>query len=155
MNIGWSEHGIGPKRKVLYRNFHTVSGVVYLIEISRSPKKVFILLFPNFEQPAEYLQEVLPEKVALKLMNDCANLFENLIANFYVKFGRLQIKEYHGKSTRTVPPHAKREIETLIDPTQSSIVRDHAYNREIDLETPDLVPQLNLKIISLEAKPEQ
>lgn len=89
MNIGYNELGIEAKRKVLYRNFHQVSAKVYLIEISRTPKKVFFLMFPNFELPHEYLAEVMHEKVALKLMNDCDNNYENLVANFYVKFGKL------------------------------------------------------------------
>ena len=41
--------GIDPKRKVLYRNFHSIDGKIYLIEISRNALKVFMLLFPNFE----------------------------------------------------------------------------------------------------------
>ena len=44
-------HNIDDKRKVMYRNFHEITGVVYLCEISRNDKKVFILLFPNFEKP--------------------------------------------------------------------------------------------------------
>jgi len=47
-----------------------MDGKIYLVEISRNTKKVFILLFPNFEQPEEYLSEVLAEKVAMKLMSD-------------------------------------------------------------------------------------
>lgn len=97
MNIGYNELGVEPKRKVLYRNFHSINGRIYLVEISRNPKKVFILLFPNFEQPEEYLSEVLAEKVAMKLMSDNLNLFENLVKNFYIKFNKLQIHGYHGK----------------------------------------------------------
>jgi hypothetical protein len=52
---------------------------VYLIEISRTKKKVFILLFENFENPSKYIAEVLLQKIAMKLMNDCGNLFENFI----------------------------------------------------------------------------
>lgn len=51
MNIGANYDGIEPTRKVLYRNFHEIDSQVYLIEISRNKKKVFILLFPNFERP--------------------------------------------------------------------------------------------------------
>ena len=57
-------HGIDPKRKVLYRNFHDIQGTVYLVEISRNALKVFILLFPNFEIPDIYLCEIMPEKKA-------------------------------------------------------------------------------------------
>jgi hypothetical protein len=79
------------KRNVLYRNFHEISGRIYLIEISRSKKKVFVLLFENFENPSRFIGEALQEKIALKLMNDNGNLFENFIRNFYIKFGKLQI----------------------------------------------------------------
>ena len=89
MNIGFNENGIDMSRQVLYRNFHMINEVVYLVEISRNPKKVFILLFPNFERPDEYIQELLTDKQATKLMSECGNVFENFIANFYVKFGRL------------------------------------------------------------------
>ena len=30
------EFGIDPKRKVLYRNFHDISGKIFLVEISRN-----------------------------------------------------------------------------------------------------------------------
>ena len=49
MCIGFNELGIDQKRKVLYRNFHNISGHIYLVEISRSKFKIFILVFPNFE----------------------------------------------------------------------------------------------------------
>ena len=97
MNIGYSEAGIEMSRQVLYRNFHQIDDVVYLVEISRNPKKVYILLFPNFERPDEYIQEILTDKQATKLMSECGNIFENFIANFYVKFNKLQIKGFHGK----------------------------------------------------------
>lgn len=145
MAIGYNELGIPPKRKVLYRNFHNVSGQIYLVEISRSPKKVFILLFANFERPDEFLAEVLMEKVASKLMHDNGNVFENLVQQFYVKFGKLQIIGYHGKgSTRkhaTVPPSAK--LDPLISAVlpQSQVVKAHAYGapaeqREFDDRDP-------------------
>jgi hypothetical protein len=58
------------------------------------------LLFPNFERPEKYLSVELAEKVATKLLNDNQNLFENLVAKFYIKFNRLQITGYHGKAAR-------------------------------------------------------
>lgn len=70
MHIGFNEIGVEKTRKVLYRNFHNISDRVYLVEISRNTRKIFILLFPNFEQPENYLHEVLAEKVASKLMSD-------------------------------------------------------------------------------------
>jgi hypothetical protein len=56
--------GIDPKRKVLYRNFHNISGVIYLVEISRNPIKVFVILFPNFEVPDIFIHEIMHEKKA-------------------------------------------------------------------------------------------
>lgn len=57
MNIGYNEEGVTQERQVLYRNFHQIMddrgppGQIYLVEISRSQKRVYILIFPNFEQP--------------------------------------------------------------------------------------------------------
>ena len=140
MNIGWNELGIEPKRKVLYRNFHQVDFKIYLIEISRNTKKVFILLFPNFEQPEQYLSEVFPEKVAMKLMNDNNNLFENLVKNFYVKFNKLQIEGYHGKSflkkhenlsvLKSIEQAANQGFSLDENLTKSKVVRNHAYGKE-------------------------
>ena len=79
LNIGYNELGIEMKRTVLYRNFHEVSGKIYLVEISRNKTKIFICLFENFESPGKYLAEVLLEKIALKLMQDNGNSFENFI----------------------------------------------------------------------------
>ena len=105
---------------MLYRNFHQINDVVYLVEISRNPRKVFILLFPNFEKPEEYVQEVLTDKQATKLMSECGNIFENFIANFYVKFGKLQIRGFHGKGgvpafrdNRTVSPGKQRNMSNI------------------------------------------
>jgi hypothetical protein len=60
--------GIDGKRKVMYRNFHDISGMVYLCEISRNDKKVFILLFPNFERSDIFISEFLSEKIFQKLL---------------------------------------------------------------------------------------
>lgn len=62
MQITYNEDGIDPKRQVLYRNFHDIDGVLYLVEISRNSKKVFILLFPNFENPEIFKSCVMAEK---------------------------------------------------------------------------------------------
>ena len=90
------EFGIDPKRKVLYRNFHEIEKKIYLVEISRNAHKVFIILFPNFEAPDIFISEVIPEKKAQKLMTDNNNMFEDLVAQFYIKYGKLQIAGYHG-----------------------------------------------------------
>jgi len=99
MLIGFNKLNIDQKRKVLYRNFHEISGRVYLTEISRNNYKVFIVLFEHYTEPNDFIAEVLSEKVALKLMADCANSFENFIGNFHIKFGKLQILGYHNKGT--------------------------------------------------------
>ena len=54
--------GIDPKRKVLYRNFHDLNGMIYLVEISRMPKKIFIVMFPNYERPEIFVCDQIPEK---------------------------------------------------------------------------------------------
>jgi|LauGreDrversion4_2_1035121.scaffolds.fasta_scaffold186413_1 hypothetical protein len=59
MKIGFNEYGVKDKRKVLYRNFHAISGRIYLVEVSRSKLKVFVLLFENFEIPTNFIIEVL------------------------------------------------------------------------------------------------
>ena len=144
MNIGYNNNGIDMTRQVLYRNFHMIGDTVYLVEISRNPKKVFILLFPNFEQPTEYMEELLTDKQATKLMAESGNIFENFIANFYVKFGKLQIRGFHGKadvphftSNRTVSPGKQRMMsnvkgvaDSYAQPdNRSRVVRDHAYGQ--------------------------
>jgi hypothetical protein len=50
-----------------------------LVEISRNKTKIFILLFENFENPHRFIGEAIIEKIALKLMQQNANSFENLI----------------------------------------------------------------------------
>jgi len=62
MQVGWNESGIEKDRQVLYRNFHDISGKIYLVEISRTAKKVFFLLFPNFEKPKTFILESMTEK---------------------------------------------------------------------------------------------
>ena len=108
----FEEHGIDPKRKVLYRNFHSIDETIYLVEISRNALKVFILLFPNFEAPDIFLCEIMAEKKAQKLMTESSNMFEELIKKFHIKYGKLQISGYHGlakdpRRTRTVSPSSR------------------------------------------------
>jgi len=62
MKIGYNDYGIVNKRNVLYRNFHEIDNEVYLVEISRQAKKIFILLFPNYAKPEQYMIESLTEK---------------------------------------------------------------------------------------------
>ena len=89
--------GIDPKRKVLYRNFHDINGMIYLVEISRVPKKVHVLMFPNYERPEIFVCDTLPEKTFQKLLTDSNGVFDNLInVNFKVKYGKLYIIGYHG-----------------------------------------------------------
>jgi hypothetical protein len=100
--------GIDPKRKVMYRNFHEISGVVYLCEISRNEKKIFVLLFPNFEKPDIFICEFLNEKIFQKLLGDNAYAYDHLIENnFIIKFGKLLIKSYnHGQED----PRTKKSL---------------------------------------------
>lgn len=112
MQIAYNEQGIDPKRQVLYRNFHDIDGVLYLVEISRNPRKVFVLLFPNFENAEVFKAVVLAEKQAQRLMADCDNKFERFIQTFFIKFGQLQIPGFHKGALRTantVQPQKRRE----------------------------------------------
>ena len=73
-------------------------------------------------------------------MAESGNVFENFIANFYVKFGKLQIKGFHGKaglptSNRTVSPGKQRMMSNVRGESQpygqvtakSRVVKNHAY----------------------------
>jgi hypothetical protein len=80
-----------------------------LCEISRTKLKVFIVLFEHHIEPNDFIAEVLSEKVALKLMADCGDSFENFIGNFHIKFGKLQILGYHNKGTTVRQSHVKLE----------------------------------------------
>ena len=75
---------------------------------------MFILLFANFEKADEYLKEILTDKQATKLMAESGNVFENFIDNFYVKFGKLQIKGFHGKGQTFHPKPAV--LHRTVDP---------------------------------------
>lgn len=116
-------NGIDSRRRVLYRNFHMVKHSkpyddpmkrkrrgwlqqqqpefkTYLFEISTSHDKrhIFIILFPNYENPQIYLKETLPIKVFGKLLADNEGFFSNFILNqLEIKFGRLWIFDYHGQ----------------------------------------------------------
>ncbi len=57
LNIGYNDYGIEASRKVLYRNFHEISEKVYLVEVSRTTKKMLIILLENFEEPQNYLAD--------------------------------------------------------------------------------------------------
>jgi len=87
--IGYNELGIDSTRKVLYRNFHKVSNLIYLIEISRNKTKVFIVLFENYCTPDIYIAEALSEKIAFSLMAKHNNLYENFVTSFYISYGKL------------------------------------------------------------------
>lgn len=97
MNVGYNEEGVTQERQVLYRNFHQIpddksginGGSIYLVEISRNAKRVFILVFPNFEQPEIYKSCHMTEKQATKLMSECNNVFDEFIKKFFIKFDKL------------------------------------------------------------------
>jgi len=96
---------------VLYRNFHEINSKIYLIEISRSKNKLSILLFPDFSYPKEYIGEVLPIKIAVSLLKENLNLFENLIHKFSVKFNKLLIEGYHTHGLQKIPSPRRRSPE--------------------------------------------
>jgi hypothetical protein len=88
-------------RQVLYRNFHQImddkGGHIYLVEISRNARRVFILVFPNFEEPDVYKSCQMTEKQATKFMSECGNIFDEFIKKFFIKFDKLQIEGFHTK----------------------------------------------------------
>jgi hypothetical protein len=47
--------GVDRARRVLYRNFHEIANIIYLVEISKNDNKMFICLFPNFEKPTTFI----------------------------------------------------------------------------------------------------
>ena len=77
------------------------------MEISRNLKKVFILAFPNFEAPEVYLNVVLAEKQAQKLMSDCNNSFDAFVLKLYIRYGKLLIEGFHTKSAQMTQRAAK------------------------------------------------
>ena len=89
MPIGYNEHGIDSTRKVLYRNFHEVSGRLYLIEISKGKTKVFICLYENYQCADVFIALALSEKLAFALMARHDNLFEKFVESFYITYGKL------------------------------------------------------------------
>jgi hypothetical protein len=51
--------------------------------------KMIFLLFEDYFVPKNFIAEVIPMKIAFKLMNGQDNLYENFVNGFYVKFGKL------------------------------------------------------------------
>lgn len=131
LNIGYNEHGIVANRYVLYRNFHEVGGKIYLIEISRSSKKVFIILFPNFEEPHVNVALTFPVKLGYKLMSDNENSFKKFVNQFYIKFGTLQIGGYNGPRRPYVEPSTEQleaiaERHKFISQRHRNKITDHS-----------------------------
>ena len=62
--------------------------------------KLVIVLFKEYLSPKNFIAEVLPLKVGLKLMADHDNLFEKFLENCQVKFGRLQIPGFSRNYTQ-------------------------------------------------------
>jgi len=94
MAIKNSNTYIDPKRKVLYRNFHEIGDkvkIVYLVEISSNAHKIYVILFPNFEKTEVHIAEIIPIKIAERLISSCNNVFEKFIETMTVKFGKLMI----------------------------------------------------------------
>lgn len=118
LRIGYNQHGAPDKRAVLYRNFHEIDRHIFLVEISRTDRKVFAILFPNFEEPTVHLSQSLPVKVAYKLMADNQNSFEKFIQQFTVKFGHFRIGGYDAKRVE----YAQSAL-TKASPRTGSILR--------------------------------
>ena len=78
-------------------------------------------------------------------MSECGNIFENFIANFYVKFGKLQIMGFHGKTAmqhahRTVSPTKQRMMSNIRGNNgysqvkqKSRVLQNHAYGESPDI----------------------
>ena len=78
-------------------------------------------------------------------MSECGNIFENFIANFYVKFGKLQIMGFHGKTAmqhahRTVSPAKQRMMSNIRGNNgysqvkqKSRVLQNHAYGESPDI----------------------
>lgn len=95
------DQSIDPKRKVLYRNFHEIGTrfrVVYLVEISKTKNKFYIILFPNFEEPSIFVHIELCYKIGERLLFLQDNIFENFIKTIDIKFGKIVLENYHKKS---------------------------------------------------------
>ena len=51
--------------------------------------KIVVVLFEDYVVPKNFIAEVIPLKIALKIMNGQNNLYENFVNSLFVKFGRL------------------------------------------------------------------
>ena len=63
-------YNIDDTRRVFYRGFHSVSGVIYLVEMSHNGKRAFVILFPNFENSEKFIFDSVPLKVFTKLFRE-------------------------------------------------------------------------------------
>lgn len=89
---------IDPDRKLLYRNFHEIGDkfkVVYLVELSRTKNKFFVILFPDFDDTSLFLHQILQFKVAEKLLKQVGCSYLNFVYTLDIKFGKLVINNYH------------------------------------------------------------
>ncbi|CDW82974.1 UNKNOWN [Stylonychia lemnae] len=128
MALGYNDYAIDQTRQVLYRNFHQIDHQIFLVEISRDPKKVFFIIFPNYEKPEINQIVVMAEKQAIRLMNENNNLFEEFVKRFYLHFGKFQISGYHNKnslnSSRMRLGSVRREIQSVSPNGQRRTQRD-------------------------------
>lgn len=60
-----------------------------MVEISKMKTKIVVVLFEDYVVPKNFIAEVIPLKIALKIMNGQNNLYENFVNSLFVKFGRL------------------------------------------------------------------
>lgn len=73
-------------------------------------------MFPNFEVPDIYLNCLLSEKQAQKLMTDCNNMFEEFVKRFYIRYGKLQIEGFHNlnynplRNVKSVSPQRRQQF---------------------------------------------
>ena len=74
---------------------------VYLFEISiaSDKKNIFVIMFPNYEDPHVYLFGKLPHKIFCKLLNESSGMYSDFIlSNIEVRYNRIWIHGFHGKS---------------------------------------------------------
>ena len=65
LEIGYNMLGCSSQRSVLYRNTHSVSGRVLLVEVSRNKTRVFVIMTENPHQAKEnWIGDSLPAKKA-------------------------------------------------------------------------------------------
>ena len=85
--------GIDNDRKVLYRNIAEIGDLKssFLVEISKSKKKLFILLMDPTDKSKKIIHESLSIKIGEKLLIDVDGSFEDFIKTIQIRFGKIWI----------------------------------------------------------------